>query len=646
MTDEYKERIIKWLTGNYTIEPSTTDPLFQDLKETTTDINNYIETVKGYIKGKDGKGNDLDIGFIYGNDSNDDGVILVVDDDFNIIEVITEYDSGTAFGQFVCLNIDKTNGNIYGIDISSSKYRFILLNNFLIKTPNQQFYTVKLRQSYFLEFTNSGFVPKYVEKRPSDSFYVMVGMTTNDTTDNQPMVATYKIEVGSTNELEEYTYTETYNGYLNLKAYNITWSGEEYLVRIGCMVINAQTGYYNRYANIYSFDGTTITRIVNNQFGYTIPISEGRPSIWDAYSGMEITNTEYYYYYNYYDECDSKLVKYQFGQVASVIDYDIHGDDTLDYTWTGIRTIKVGNTIYFYGYENTTDPLDNTQADFNLHFGVVGDQYGTAVIYNKVFEAGKIYNLVMYNNSDIFTVSNLYNLSNYILLNSHSTTMVSVKQIYNPLNDYNWEDWQNELAMIPYSAWLYNNNEIIYARNLYNKVVSGNTTTSTVEVPNLLLNDIDIEQQDLLGESNGILVSNIGTIQKNIYEDLYINFYNTLTMQNQNTQEYITNIVGASRLNGSISSWSEDNEYDDVKLTKIRINYSDNTSLVKAINPATRISQFVYQYSFNIYVPGTKDITNIEMISQDESTVYQTITGLSLERSKSYNITQNVEIGE
>ena len=55
--------------------------------------------------------------------------------------------------------------------------------------------------------------------------------------------------------------------------------------------------------------------------------------------------------------------------------------------------------------------------------------------------------------------------------------------------------------MVPTSSWLYNNNKIIYARNLYNKVVSGNTTTSTVEVPNLLLNDIDIGQQDLLGET-------------------------------------------------------------------------------------------------------------------------------------------------
>ena len=636
MTDEYKERIIKWLTGNYEIEPSTTDPLFQELNKTTTTINDYIEAALGFIKGKDGKGNDLDIGFIYGVDSNGNGVILVVDDDFNIIQVITEYDSGTQFGRFVCLNIDKTNGNIYGLDKNGSQYRFILLNNFLIKTPAQKNYTVKLRQSYFLKFTNNDFIPNYIEKRPSDSFYVMTGTST------VPMIATYKVEVGSTNELIEYAWSGTYTGVIYLRAYNIIWSGEE---------INEKMGYINvishgpdwqeiRYLE-FEFDGTSITKTED------IYIDEVASSInkVSSFSGLEITNTETFIYYNLHDESVSKLMKIDYEKQTTIFYYEIEGNDTLDYTWTGLRTIKIDNIVYFYGYENTTDPPDNTQAEIKLYFGVLSNISGQPVIYSKDFDAGKLYSIVVYHSLDIFYVSKLYNLSTYHLMGSRSSILASVKQVFNPLND-NFSDWQSELAMIPYSAWLYNNNKIIYARNLYNKVVSGNTTTSTVEVPNLLLNNIDIEQQDLLGQTNGVLVSNIETIQKNIYEDLYINFYNTLTMQNQNTQDYITNIVGASRLNGSISSWSQENTYNLVKLTKIRINYSDNTSLVKAINPATRISQFVYQYSFNIYVPGTKDITNIEMISQDEETTYQTITGLSLERSKSYKITQNVEIGE
>lgn len=635
MTDEYRERIIKWLTGNYEIEPSSTDPLFQNLNKTTTTINDYIEAALGFIKGKDGKGNDLDVGFIYGLDSNGDGVILIVDDDFNIIQVITEYDSGTQFGTFICLNIDKTNGNIYGIDVSSSKYRFILLNNFLVKTPNQQFYTVKLRQSYFLEFTHNTFRPEYVEKRPSDSFYVITGQT------NYPMVATYKIEVGSTNELLEYEWNGSLSvDYLSLKAFNIEWSGEEINEKIGFIgiVSNSPDLQEIRYIE-FNFNGTTLTNT------YNIYIEEVSSTINKiiALSGVDITNIETFMHYNRFDESDSILYKIDYDNQSVIYYYEIEGNDTLNYVWTGLKTIKIDNTVYFYGYENTTDPPDNTQAEIKLYFGVLGNQYGSPVIYSKSFDAGELYSIVVYHGLDIFYVSKLYNLSTYHLCGSRSTILASVKQIYNPLNDYNWGDWQNQLAMIPNSAWLYNNNEIIYARNLYNKVVSGNTTTSTVEVPNLLLNDINITKQSLLGAANGILVNNNETITKNVYENLYINFYNTLTMQNRNTALFIPNLVGASRLNNSISNVAD---YLEAKIGKVKVNYSDDTSLVKTISPATRISQFVYQFSFNVYVPGTKNITSIELISADEGTTYQTITGLNLENSKSYKITQNVEIGE
>ena len=639
MTDEYKERIIKWLTGNFTEEPSTTDPLFQDLKETTTDINTYIDTTLGYIKGKDGKGNDLDIGFIYGLDSHNNGIILIVDDDFNIIQVIDEFNTGTKFDKFVCLNIDTTNGNIYGVDYSSNKYRFILLNNFLIKTPNQATYEVKLRQSYFLEFTNSDFVPYYVEKRPSDSFYAMIGMVDTET---NIMVATYKIEVGSTNELQEYVYTETYTGYLTLKAYNIAWSGEEYLVKIGAInlePISFAPTEYTRYLNIYEFNGTTITRTTHLNFG----TNGYYPSIMTSYEGVELTNNEIYVYYNKSYDKDSVICKLKNNELVEY--FSIEGDYTLDYTYTGFRTLKMINTIYFYGYENTTSPGDNTQAEFKLYFGVFGDIAGSPVIYEKSFDGGELYNLVLWKSSDVFTVSNLYNLSTYHLLNSRSTIMASVKQVYNPLND-NYSDWQTYTAMVPTSVWLYNNDEIIYARNLYNKTLNGNTTIATVEVPNMLLNNINIEQQDLLGETNGTLIENIETITKNVYEDLFINFYNTLTMQNQNTQDYITNLVGASRLNAAISNTRLIADYTNSKIGKVRMNYSDNTSATKSINAATRISQFVYQFSFQVYVPNGKTLTSVELISNDEGTSYQTIDTTPLESGKTYRITQNVEIGE
>lgn len=634
MTNDYKERIIKWLTGNYTIEPNSTNPLFQELNETTATIMDNFSYIIDYIQGKDGKGNDLDIGFLYGEDNNGKGAIAIVDNNFNLIQFITEYNTGTDFHEFICLNIDTSNGNIYGIDKQGSQYRFILLNNFMVKTPTQQNYEVKLRNSYFITLTQT---PQYVEKRPSDSFYVITGIK-----NNKPAVATYKIEVGSTNELIEYNYTGDSNTYL-LKAYNISWSGEEYTEKIGCYYTT--TDEYNflqiKYVE-FSFNGTTITKT------YTIDLEETylTSSMLNGYISIVMTNNDTYVCYPLhsvsYDEAYATPI-YKIDYINNTYTEltRIEPDLSLNYRYSRGKVVKAKNQIFFYLFANTTDPQDNTQAEYKLYFGtILYNSYNMPYITSKEFDGLELYSTLMY--PTIYHITNTYNLYTYNLLGLNSDELLTVQQILNPLN-YNYEDYQDINSMVPNSAVLYNNNKIIYARNLYNKVVNGNTTTATVEVPNMLLNDISITPQELWGQTNGVLIENSSSITKNVYEDLFINFYNTLTMQDQNTLNYIFNINGATRMNSSISHVMD---YSDAKLSKIRVNYSDNTSEILTIDPATKINQFVYQYEFNVYVPLTKGINTLELISQDEETTYLTINATSLTLGKSYKITQNVEIGE
>ena len=634
MTDDYKERIIKWLTGNYTIGQSGTEPIFTELEQTTTTINTYIDVIQGFIQGKDGKGNDLNIGFIYGLDSNSKGVIIIVDNEFNILQVINEYNTGTDFNEWVCLNIDITNGNIYGIDKQSSQYRFILLNNFLVKQPQETNYEVKLRNSYFIALTQT---PQFVEKRPSDSFYVITGLK-----NNKPAVATYKIEVGSTNELIEYNYSGDSNLYL-LQAYNIAWSGEEYIEKIGCYYTTTDEYNYLQIKYVeFSFNGTTITKT------YSIDLQETylTPSMLDGYMSMIMTNDDTYVCYpihwgSYNAAHSTVILKIDYTNNTYTTFYELETNTILDYTYSRGKILKINNQIYFYAFVNIDSPSDNTTAKYKIEFGtILYSSNNMPYITSKQFNDLQIYNLVMFTTA--YYVFKSYNLISYNLCGSNSNVLLSVNQILNPLN-YNYQDYQDINSMVPNSAWLYNNNKIIYARNLYNKVVSGNTTTSTLEVPNILLNDIDIEQQNLLGETNGTLVENTNTITKNVYEDLFINFYNTLSIQNRNTQNYIFNLSGSSRLNNSISQVMD---YTTAKIGKIRINYNDNTSFIKTINPATQISQFVYKFTFNVYNPLDKNIESIDLLSQDEETSYQTIMNLNLTSGKSYKITQNVEIGE
>ena len=184
MTEEYKKRLIQYLTNNYNIEEKNDYPFFTDMNmvQVSENIYSFITNIKGYIQGIDGKGNELELGFIYGTliDGNKEiDRILIVNNNFNVLQVIENYDTGTKFGKFQTLNIDKTNGQIYGIDISNGQYRFILLNNFLVKLPSVTEYKVKLRNSYFIEIPGDGGdytnEIKFVEKSPTSSQYLILG---------------------------------------------------------------------------------------------------------------------------------------------------------------------------------------------------------------------------------------------------------------------------------------------------------------------------------------------------------------------------------------------------------------------------------------------------------------------------------------
>ena len=196
--------------------------------------------------------------------------------------------------------------------------------------------------------------------------------------------------------------------------------------------------------------------------------------------------------------------------------------------------------------------------------------------------------------------------------------------------------------MLPKSGILYDESEaVIFARNLYNKTINNNTTTSIIEVPNSYLNDNIIAKQNLLSNTNKLLNSNNQNISKNIYETLNINFANTLVIKNSNNPlNEIINIPGASRLNSSISSLAD---YEETKGTKYKVNYTNGNSNVFNIDNIDFLGNEAI-LDFNVYVGSA--ISNIQIISNDEATIYQEIdtSNLSLEIGKYYNFKQNVEI--
>lgn len=608
MTGEYKERIIKYLTNNYNEQTPTDTPYI--IEETTgitmqVNFSNYFDSIGGYIQGKDGKGNDLNIGFIYGI-KNNKGMIVIIDNDYNILQVLDEYNTGTKFGQWICLNIDITNGNIYGIDEDSGHTRFLLLNNFLVKTPAQENYEVKLRNSYIIQLEQVALNKRvFIDKSPSSAFYVIIGTGTSQ----RLLISTYKIEVGMPNELITYQVQGTQPG-LIIATYNILWSGENYTIKI------ADTSTRLQYKE-YTLSNTD----EYIQSGITFNLPHYISSSWYNYC---LTNENVYALCQYNNTDDIYIYKYNYDttNLTEIYHKELNGKQAL------VERLDKKNNYCFVTISYHTLDVFSTA---NYIMGII-DKENNFIYYesDEITVSGAAPTIVNITTNYNLLIYNLTGLSN---------VRVEMKQLFNE-NNWNYTDYQNYNAMIPNSGMLYDeNNNVIFARNLYNKTINGNTTTSTLEVPNMMLNDTTIAKQNLLGKTNGLLITNTDDITKNVYEDLFINFNNKLIMQDRNTSNYINNINGATRLNNSISNTAD---YTNATLNKIQINYLDGTSEIQNIAPATQISQFVYQYI--IYLQVSKIITNIQFLSNDTNTIYQTIDGSQLEINKVYKISQNVEI--
>ena len=250
-----------------------------------------------------------------------------------------------------------------------------------------------------------------------------------------------------------------------------------------------------------------------------------------------------------------------------------------------------------------------------------------------------------YNDFYAFTQYNL--LSIYIPYTSTTNGTYKLVADYNP-NNYNGIQYESPSALLPIKSRIINTNyKYVFARNLYNKYVRGNSTVSTLEIPNTLLNDEELFYVGILGATDYTLFSNAPTLQddpitKNIYETLDINFYNTITMLDDNNDKNKPNLEGATRINQSVSAILD---YNNTKATKARINYDDGTYSITNINAETQITIVgdTATYNFMVYIPTGKNVINLEIVSNDENTIYATIVGTFISNNF-YNVEQQVSV--
>jgi len=623
MTEDYKELIVKYLTGNLANDyaSSTSTPYYKDASSSSVD-SDINETIPIKCKDSNGNYNGKTLFWAPGTST-----LTLVDSEMNILASYDRYNTGTYFSRFLGLNVDEE-GQFYGIDYSpnNEKFRFILLNNLSepTKMPNGTLeYRAVLRQSYFVqgytaEDDLSTMFQVYLSKSKSSAVYYLGFL---DSTGMVGLPSTLTINVGMANEWK--------------RLQNIPFL-QSIKLDFLCYFDNNDTphaSYFTR--NDVSEDIERCDADGEETPAWTTLIKWSDVLLrYGSYSNItcELKATgrnEYYLFMNllhiiYADDYSLQTLDIYKNGFGSSTDDAIYHDEREGY-YSNARYMTLypqlndnGDLSLFYTY------YDNVIINDRLNYTFIPfDKPNDAYLYQTRFTSAMTREVIY-----PCMISTSYNLNKAILIGKLTTTFTKymVTFLYNK-NNINTDSFEsgngNYKTLLPNQALLYQKttDKLVFARNLYNLKVFGNKSTSILNVPNNALNDLEIGSNDLISYNNNGITHDTTEFSKNIYEDLYINYMNTLTMENQNTSNHIENIEGATRLNQSANKLCD---YINAMANKIKIYYVDGTTRIQTTNSS--MNNGVCTITFDVLVPDENMIEKIDIISNDEETIYQSIT--------------------
>lgn len=659
MTEEYKKNLIDYATGNLQSGTPTADEIIKEQIE--VDRNKWKDFIpsswtdfhyEGCVQDK-ATGNLILYGGYRATGStaiNDQvyGIITILDNEFNPIKSFFEFDSGTKLRYIQTLKqaedytyymVDDTIfANSYNDLITTSTKRFIMLNNFTSTLDEK--YKLILRKSYTFPNGYNLFKCRNLEKNPNYAQYVMVGEKYTDAFNSYTGLWCIELNIpyGESPSWSKTNIVAGDSGYPFNTSFYITslisFNEDKYSTKIfgahnyrqssGSTLYHYIRYYYKNYnSNTYSTnDVLNIPDFLGQSAQYSNLENQGiflnENSVYFILSNLEGvnygTNNLEINLYNYNIENDllSLIYKKSYGTAVASHNEQIYLSQNQGELYIE-QIINKGNNLadyYFQRYNNEWNPI------------LVGE--------NKPY---------VWNQRDIFTI-NKYNLLEIFLYPSNPRKATwyfpIIKEIYNPTN-YNGEPYVNVDALSPLYSNLYSNGSLVFSRNLYNISKQNNMTMSSVEIPNTYLNDTNITQNDLISETNLELVNDTTNWTKNIYEVVDVNFLNTIRVIDEDTgTEYIDSAI---KLNNATVDGGETN-YQNTPCNKFRINYTDNTTKIISVNWSS-IDNTHKETLITFYVD--KEINNIDLISNDETTIYLTIP-VEVEVNKYYSISQKIRI--
>lgn len=568
--------------------------------------------------------------------------IIVVNKRFEIIKYFDSYSSGISFNKFSrTIDNDSSEGTIYAIDniIDESsnivKQRIILLNDFTLEDD------VQLLNSWYIpNYNNNLITPISFYKKLDEGKYFLTWKCYNN---NYDVIYTGALEfinnVGSENEWNWFPY----NGNLkvDILASQPIWIDNELNFKIFSSQRITENNNHNT-QNICILTRNNENCVVQQILALPIQCKNvgqimnavmlGDSVMYYTQTSLStLQNTKYVIMLNlndytskiYYDKED-----YIYEKLENC--YRSSYDDISIFTKNGM--------FYFYRiyHEYTNYFIDNVWHPNYEHY----DLYLNQIFNNEKFEYFVYDGKEFVNSGSSFDCSfscvRVYDLYNFNII--YPTKIIQAIQIFNPTR-YNGIPYISSQSLNAESAILYNEEDPIFARGLYNKTVNDNVAVYILEIPYNLLNNEMINNKSIISKTNTNIIDDNTSMSKNVYETVYLNYVHLINIIDNNDNKFIISKEGSSRLCHSINS---DNDYINQYISKARVVYYDNTNEIKKLN-LSKIEEDNYEVEFTINV--LKNINYIELISNDETTVYQKIELDNLELNKIYKIKQRIRKG-
>lgn len=648
MTEDYKKNILNYITNMINETSPTKEEIFKEQKTINRDV--WVDYIPNHWKNFRYEGmvapdeTTTGLGILYGGYIDDDdnvcGIITLFDSEFKPVKTIYEYSSGTKL-RYIQYMKQAEDGTFYFIDdvaftysqnekVLTSQKRFVMVNNFTALNQITNDYQITLRTSYILKGNYVNFYCKNMYKNPNSSHYIFFGSAVDNTSINLSYrnlkIFSLKVEVGSTNEWNMFVNKQnTFFGSA------IAQFDSDDNVSFKCLI------------SINSVDSRTIDCVSKTYTGSvtTNSIAEFnfRPYIDDENykkQSVFLSMNEVYFVQNNQmwgvsGSPDNKyigLYKYNFNTQKLTTIYE-NSLGSFDYcNLEAIYIDKCGTDIYVQFNNNISS--GNGKSDYYFQ-RLINDKWNPILI-------GRQQNFV-YDRRTFFVKSNFNLLQVYLYATNPQLQywfQYLIKENYNSLN-YNGESYIDYNSTASKQAEIYSNNSLVFARNLYNKTINENITNSTVVVPNSYLNNINLDSQDLLAETNSKLVLSNNVVTKNIYETLYFNFINTINVINEDTN--ISYPSTASYINENINIGSQNN-CESSAVGKIRINEQNSSTIAniswEQIDDTHKQTEFALEFK--------NPIVSIDFISNDELITYISIDTSNLEAGNIYNISQKLRI--